>query len=246
MHADIQLSFSLHLAREIGIEQAILWHHLQHWQLLTGKDQLLLKPEQLLCALPFSLDDLEDCLEALSTLGRIQYQWHKQLLSIRLQHHQGLPVLKIDSAKGQSSAKQRLSSAASSAKDALNAARLRNQTGKAAWELQPWAQQQEQQPESTGIDLNWQPNEECLQVLQQLGISPAFIEQQRPGFILWHSERQSKGPFNSSFMGWVKNNWTRQQGQSNELSQASSNIEHPGASKARLRQQLNDIQDTDW
>lgn len=258
MQPDIQLSFSLALARDIGLEQAVLWQQLQHWHLLQGQARLQLRPEQLLQGLPFTFDDLQDCLDTLASLGKLHYQLQHNRLSIQLlnKDNDGLAVINLP-AKSAPSASTKVTSMAQQAKEMLNAARKRNQSGKAAWELNhPPAEAASSQVANElttegEIDLSihdqWQPNEQCLNMLQQQQIPLSFVEQQRPGFILWHAERHNKGPFNSSFMGWVKNNWLRhQQGQAHELPKAANGSSDPRNAKQRLREQLNDIHNTDW
>lgn len=249
MH-ELFLTLPLQLARQIGIEQALLLHQLQQWQLLVGQDRLLLSQEQLLMRLPFTEDDLADCLDTLSDLGYLQVSEQANGLCIRL-CSPGINPRPANSL-------HRIQAKAAQAKASLhNPERLRNQQGLANWELnQLQAEQQASNeptakpapPQAESLDKHWQPQADTLEILQNQGISREFALGQRAQFILWHLEKGSTGPFNSAFVGWVKKNWMWEQndGGQRQLSAATAGTADPRTEKQKIRHQLDDIYNVDW
>ena len=64
------------------------------------------------------------------------------------------------------------------------------------------------------IPSDWQPKDDTLGILPNLGITPEFAQQRIAEFILWHQERQTvQVGFESLFIGWVKRAWLDHQTQ---------------------------------
>jgi hypothetical protein len=64
----------------------------------------------------------------------------------------------------------------------------------------------------TGLEDNWAPSEDALEILERAGISLAFIEDAVPEFVLYWRERgDNSSAWNSKFVQHIKRQWARYQ-----------------------------------
>jgi hypothetical protein len=77
------------------------------------------------------------------------------------------------------------------------------------WRLDQQRQEQERGA-AGGMDGEWTPSEDALQILQRSGVSPAFIEDAIPEFILYWRERgEATTTWNSKFIAHIRRQWAR-------------------------------------
>ncbi len=60
------------------------------------------------------------------------------------------------------------------------------------------------------IDSNWQPSEDAISILKNIGMNDSFIESLLPEFILfWKEKRVKSNSWNSTFLNHAKKQWAR-------------------------------------
>lgn len=65
-------------------------------------------------------------------------------------------------------------------------------------------------PEAQGMNGEWRPNPDAVEILQRNGINAAFIEDAIPEFVLYWRERgEATSTWNSKFIQHVKRQWAR-------------------------------------
>ncbi|WP_119393547.1 DnaT-like ssDNA-binding domain-containing protein [Salinibius halmophilus] len=240
------LTLPLSLARQLGVEAALLLHQLQQWHALSPQqNQLRLSESELAHRLPFDLETLADLIEALEDAGLLQCSQHQSYYYFSFEARQ---------AKASLSANERLQQAvANSAQQIRNAARSRNRQDWATWQQSSSESNDEgstDTPEDSAhakrnetIAEDWQPSATTLTMLSHQQIPQAFALAQRDAFVMWHLEKGTLGGFESRFISWVKRGWVdeQQQQQRNTATEPNHRSE-----RERVRARLDDIFDTDW
>lgn len=238
------LTLPLSLARELGVEAAILLHQLKQWHAHSPQEaQLRLSQAELLHRLPFDDETLADLIEALEEAGLVQASQHQQYYYFSFD----APAPKV-----QMTAHERLQKAvADSAEQIRNSARTRNRQDWATWEQSsnesPAANDSSGQAAAAKtndtIDEDWQPSATTLTMLSHQQIPQKFAMAQRDAFVMWHIEKGTMGGFESRFISWVKRGWVDEQQQQQRNTAAEPNHRNE---RERVRARLDDIFDTDW
>lgn len=171
---------------------------------------------------------------------------------------------------------QTADSAAGEPTASANPARLLNQSGDALWAQlsqndQPSAPKNtDHTPESDQstpknssaprkrqrVTSQWQPSDQCADMVKSRGIDWAFAMAQREAFVLYYMDSgQMSTSWDSKFLDWVNRRWQyhlndRQHGNQTHASDAQpkddSRERAPRERKQQLRQKLRDIGDLDW
>lgn len=159
---------------------------------------------------------------------------------------------------------------------ATNPARLLNQSGDALWaqlsqtDQQPDHEAANSKPRSDAseprtttatrkrqrVTSQWQPSDQCADMVKSRGIEWAFAMAQREAFVLYYMDSgQMSTSWDSKFLDWVNRRWQyhlndRQHGNQTHAPNAptknDSSERAPRERKQQLRQKLRDIGDLDW
>ncbi len=81
------------------------------------------------------------------------------------------------------------------------------------WVLKEWRHQQSQQSASDAsdtIESQWRPSPDAIEILQRSGVSPAFMEDAVPEFVLYWRERGvESNTWNSKFIAHIRRQWAK-------------------------------------
>lgn len=98
------------------------------------------------------------------------------------------------------------------------------------------------------IHANWQPSNDCFEILQLAEIDEEYARGKIPEFVLyWKDSQQVKSSWNTVFLQFIKQDWARQlkQIESAELGYAE-NQSLAGSSQQRVKERFKRIADRSW
>jgi DnaT DNA-binding domain len=98
------------------------------------------------------------------------------------------------------------------------------------------------------ITANWQPSNDCFEILQLAEIDEEYAKSKIPEFVMyWKDSQQVKSSWNTVFLQFIKQDWARQlkQTESADLSYAE-NQSLVGSSQQRVKERFQRIADRSW
>jgi len=98
------------------------------------------------------------------------------------------------------------------------------------------------------IQANWQPSNDCFEILQLAEIDEEYARSKIPEFVMyWKDSQQVKSSWNTVFLQFIKQDWARQlkQTESADLGYAE-NQSLVGSSQQRVKERFQRIADRSW
>ncbi len=98
------------------------------------------------------------------------------------------------------------------------------------------------------IQANWQPSNDCFEILQLAEIDEEYARSKIPEFVMyWKDSQQVKSSWNTVFLQFIKQDWARQlkQIESADLGYAE-NQSLVGSSQQRVKERFQRIADRSW
>ncbi len=98
------------------------------------------------------------------------------------------------------------------------------------------------------IPANWQPSNDCFEILQLAEIDEDYARSKIPEFVMyWKDSQQVKSSWNTVFLQFIKQDWARQlkQNENADLGYAE-NQSLAGSSQQRVKERFQRIADRSW